>query len=1546
MIVGDFNAEVVDLPSWQLWEQLGCRDLKMMYQAMYHQTMPPTCQAKTWPDNGIICPLMQRFVCGIEVQSCPDFPTHSPVLLTLQSNDAQPLRPSLSMPKTFLDFDLPDETLQSVSSQIEVPDVLTIESWGEFVEDTIDLCLHRHSQLNDGRQLPATLPKAYRGRCQPRMPTMQPFPTTAKPSRSGDYQLDTEVTHFGGKSRLKQLRRIQSLLQQLRAHAKDDRDKSERSVGALQIEWNTILRSRAFGAPFHEWVSCVPELGPPQWPLPTVDWLFQLQQFVQFEVERHLVADRLMTKKFKQFQREQAQKLGSKEHFAYLRNKNNSVLHELSVPLEVQCQAEWNTPNLQVQLHLSPEQVSWGTPLVVNNLKGWMCSNHGDVVTVQFPADTPITEEPPEVTVQQHHAIHDPNEIYAELNKFWEPLWNSTWTPSEQHIAEFEALVAALPLRIPVEVGVEQWKEAIRSIRGNTAKGFDGLSAWELKRLPDVLVELLSETMLQYPKGYPEWFMRARTVPVSKTDDIPTSKQIRPITILPVLYRIYASITCRQILRRWNQVFPTAITGLLPTRGSHDAAYAGQFLLERAAETKQALSGLTLDIQKCFNQILHFVGPILLRHLGVPQEFVDRWIGSIKNMTRFWLLHEGTFGPIPTSRGFPEGDTHSVLTMLSIAVLWVYDLFNIQDDTIAPTAYADNWGWTTMNHARHEQAAQRTVYVTSLCGLSLDWHKTWFFASTTEAAFLAKRALAKALPAQAVERLHHAKDLGFEMRYSGAHRIGHRKDRYQHALQRLKRLSFLQTDADEKEKLWLVSVFPQGFYGSEICPPSQAVLKQFRSKAADSIYGASQSMNPALALFLGRKHVLDPGYLVVWKAIISARRWLARSKQKERYCFYRMTSQFQGGLSTVKGPASALALYLNEVVWQLDNKGNLHVGPFTTLHILDTPQRTLRRALTIAWQSDLLIKYSERSHLYHLSPISRIDTVALLNKFNSKDRACLVRELAGAFQTQHQQSQWQEEADGTCPFCKLPDSRHHRIFECPAMSEARQPFQRSLQWLEDEGFLADLPVVHAHPDEEAHQVLQHREPWPIIGPSFFQFAKKRRDADLPLHMYTDGSCLFADHPSSRIAGFAVVIDLCETDEQRKQVAQMYFDSGPWREYFQVLCQSRLQGDQDIGRAEFAALEVTARFPGTIYTRTDSQVCIADIQRICRGDFDWVKGNNIDIAERISMQLHHGHFFLKIKAHQTPTPSQDRLEVFHILGNTFADECAKATCLPSWSPFTQHLHDRHQQQDMWREHVFQLYKCFLALQSARIRAEQNKQLESQGEELLEAHRSGDVTLHVLAHYDPPQPATFEFPAVGLPLFEAFPWGPAFADMVKQWYENLVWPGQPPQQACCRAGVSWLEVGLSLSLTLGAALPVIRSDTAGRKRLIHISTRDDLRRQQVTLADISTMAQLILGHFLAYIQPQHLPIEKRGLNRALIWVGFRQHTCGFCPRPRLPFQKEILAYLSNHVTGKNSFDVACDFDWVTDVRKWPLTEGNWCELRDRSYRLRRKFWQQLL
>ena len=117
--------------------------------------------------------------------------------------------------------------------------------------------------------------------------------------------------------------------------------------------------------------------------------------------------------------------------------------------------------------------------------------------------------------------------------------------------------------------------------------------------------------------------MLARTVPIPKKEVL-TPENCRPITILATLYRLWGKVCARRCLQHFAQLMPRSITGMLPARGALTATYIMQTLLETQRKTDVNITGLTLDLRKCFNLLNRSKVQLLLHALGIPMKLVQK----------------------------------------------------------------------------------------------------------------------------------------------------------------------------------------------------------------------------------------------------------------------------------------------------------------------------------------------------------------------------------------------------------------------------------------------------------------------------------------------------------------------------------------------------------------------------------------------------------------------------------------------------------------------------------------------------------------------------------------------------------------------------------------------------------------------------------------------------------------------------------------------------------------------------------------------------------
>ncbi len=141
-------------------------------------------------------------------------------------------------------------------------------------------------------------------------------------------------------------------------------------------------------------------------------------------------------------------------------------------------------------------------------------------------------------------------------------------------------------------------------------RNFDRAIESEFKQLPPCLLSaLLDIYKLCESTGYfPSSFYYSYTALIPKgTSRTPLS--LRPIAVLPVPYRVYASLRCQTLLQWQDSWIHPAQFAFCKGRSTTSMNSTLSFDLLHRYQTKSAFAGIQFDFMKCFDTIPHY-------HLG------------------------------------------------------------------------------------------------------------------------------------------------------------------------------------------------------------------------------------------------------------------------------------------------------------------------------------------------------------------------------------------------------------------------------------------------------------------------------------------------------------------------------------------------------------------------------------------------------------------------------------------------------------------------------------------------------------------------------------------------------------------------------------------------------------------------------------------------------------------------------------------------------------------------------------------------------------------
>ena len=660
---------------------------------------------------------------------------------------------------------------------------------------------------------------------------------------------------------------------------------------------------------------------------------------------------------------------------------------------------------------------------------------------------------------------------------------------------------------------VDVWHEVRQKMRTGSATGACGFSVAEVKSIPRAALAHLAQLFHVSAKpGLPPFLLLGRVNVLAKVMEPQGHHEGRPICVLPVLYRLWGSVLCKQLLHRWCTYLPRGIYGGVPGRSARDITYSLQFQLEQAAHSNAPLSGFVLDIQKCFNALPRRPMHALLCHLGCPEQLATMWIQGLGRLGRASSFVGDISEPIWSSTGAPEGDGVSVAA--AVAVGWLYSRV-IEDYGLSPMIFVDNWAWVSEDHELNTAGVEQTVKFAEAFKLSIDWTKSFGWSRHPDGQKWWRDSCDSiGPPGVTLQVLAEAKDLGAAMRYHGPKVLGALKIRVQEARQRLHRLAVQPRSVANKAKLIQSAIWPVAFFACEGHALGRQQIASLRSAAARTLVGPFQQISSFLALSCLSQSLQDPEVYLLVSAFPALRRasFVDRTMADS---ILSMAVTATGQPHTVVGPATALKALLVRNGWTL-HPSSLLTGPGNVrLHLFTSSSRDIARAVQISWL------YHVRATLMHRKGLGSVGVPcpstchSVLRALPSSQQRTVALHVVGAFQTSATKFLWGGAVSPACPWCGEDETRPHRFLHCSAFQALRTKHSQAVHILRThrpEWVYAPFPTV---PDEVdiLTLIFQSRPPpsWPHAS-----WAGGGQSVQ-SLRFFTDGTCA---HPTEALASHA------------------------------------------------------------------------------------------------------------------------------------------------------------------------------------------------------------------------------------------------------------------------------------------------------------------------------------------------------------------------------------------------------------------------------------------
>ena len=532
--------------------------------------------------------------------------------------------------------------------------------------------------------------------------------------------------------------------------------------------------------------------------------------------------------------------------------------------------------------------------------------------------------------------------------------------------------------------------------------------------------------------------------------------------------------------------------------------------LEHAYATGQSFSGLTADIEKAYNCLPRW--PVFCAALfcGTPFKVLTGWVGAVSDMKRHFRVQDSYSTGFQTSTGVAEGCALSCYGMLLIDHL-LHRWLATQAPPVRAYSYVDNWDLFTWDPDWAIRQLDLVVAFANKVDLTIDRKKTFSWSTDP--------AVRKACKQHGINILTSAKDLGAHLAFTRSYSNSTITDRLKSLDDMWIALRKSPSPYALKIRVLKTVAWPRGLHAVSSAPVASSVWNAaVRSKALQSVLGRKAGVNPRL--LLGLLEHADPEEFALHASIRDTRdfsdpSFMASIVAPLAFRFLDLPCNT---------PARVLLTRLHRVGLHVESDGSIR-DLFGLFSLRDSFQEVSLRT-TWAWQKFVTSSVAHRPDFAGLDWVDTVTTRRRVLAMPPHQQALFRLQLAGESLTADYSCHWTTNGRDLCQWCGSQDSLAHRFWSCLSTAHLRAIHAPVVSQL-----ALDLPPAMA------------LRGWALHAPSWPQWTSLLVDLprDIPspacsfpicdwVDIFTDGSCLWQDQPSVRIAAWSAVIALpCTRD---------------------------------------------------------------------------------------------------------------------------------------------------------------------------------------------------------------------------------------------------------------------------------------------------------------------------------------------------------------------------------------------------------------------------------
>jgi hypothetical protein len=214
------------------------------------------------------------------------------------------------------------------------------------------------------------------------------------------------------------------------------------------------------------------------------------------------------------------------------------------------------------------------------------------------------------------------------------------------------------PCAPDLKVSVGELRTQLKAMSNGKCPDTRGVVAELLKHASDSMLEIIAATfndILKVDADTPEYWKETRLKVLFKKGDSRKPGNYRPISILPILYKLFSKILCGKVKSTLLEAQSVDQAGFRPGFSCDDHLFTMTLLIEMHGEFRLPLWVVAVDFQKAFDTVNHPPLWASLLEQGVQPQLVNA-------LMRIYLNQSGTVQtdrvskPFSIGRGVRQGD--------------------------------------------------------------------------------------------------------------------------------------------------------------------------------------------------------------------------------------------------------------------------------------------------------------------------------------------------------------------------------------------------------------------------------------------------------------------------------------------------------------------------------------------------------------------------------------------------------------------------------------------------------------------------------------------------------------------------------------------------------------------------------------------------------------------------------------------------------------------------------------------------------------------------